>query len=190
MRVFHWSLALSVAVAWVTGDGGPKIVHHWAGYVAAALIAIRLVWGLIGSRHARFASFVRSPGGMAASSADIARGAERRFVGHNPAGGAMIVALLCVPRGALPPDGFSTTDMFFGVDWIEELHQAMSKMILVLIGLHLLGSALPVSGTAKTCRSPWSPGASGLLPATTSAERRKRRGGIAAGLPGLSEPGC
>lgn len=139
VRVFHWSLALSVAVAWVTGDGGPKIVHHWAGYVAAALIAIRLVWGLIGSRHARFASFVRSPGGMAAYLRDIARGAERRFVGHNPAGGAMIVALLCVLAVQVATGWLSTTDMFFGVDWIEELHQAMSKMILVLIGLHLLG---------------------------------------------------
>lgn len=139
VRVFHWSLAASVAVAWVTGDGGPKLVHHWAGYVAAALIVVRLLWGLVGPRHARFTAFVRHPWAILAYLRDIVRGRERRFVGHNPAGGAMIVALLLAVVIQVTTGWLATTDMFFGVDWIEEVHGFASKLILVMIALHGLG---------------------------------------------------
>jgi cytochrome b len=142
VRVFHWSLAGSVAVAWLTGDHGPKLVHHWAGYVAAALIAVRLVWGVIGTRHARFSAFVRHPRAVLGYLRDIARGVERRHVGHNPAGGAMIVALLLVVGAQVLTGWLSTTDMFFGSEWLEELHEVMSKVILLLIGLHVLGVAV------------------------------------------------
>lgn len=141
VRVFHWSLAISVGVAWVTGDGGPKLVQHWAGYVAGALIIIRLVWGLVGTRYARFAAFVRHPGTVLAYLRDIARGVERRYIGHNPAGGAMIVALLLAIATQVTTGWLSTTDMFFGVDWIGEVHEASSKFILLLIALHLVGVA-------------------------------------------------
>jgi len=139
VRVFHWSLAGSVAVAWLTGDGGPKTVHHWAGYLAGALIAVRLIWGLVGTRHARFRAFVRHPKAVLAYLRDIARGVERRYIGHNPAGGAMIVALLLTVGAQVLTGWLATTDMFFGVEWIEELHSVSSKLILVLIGLHILG---------------------------------------------------
>lgn len=139
VRVFHWSLVASVAVAWVTGDHGSKLVHHWAGYVAGGLIAIRLVWGLVGTRHARFAAFVRHPLAVVAYLRDIARGVERRYIGHNPAGGAMIVALLLVVAAQVATGWMATTDMFFGVDWVEETHEALSKLVLLLIGLHLAG---------------------------------------------------
>ncbi len=142
VRVFHWGLVSSVAVAWLTGDGGPKLVHHWAGYLAAVLIGIRLVWGVVGPRHARFTAFVRHPRAILAYLRDIARGAERRFIGHNPAGGAMIVSLLLILAAQVTTGWLSTTDMFFGVDWIEEVHGLSSKLILVLIGLHVLGVAI------------------------------------------------
>jgi cytochrome b len=139
VRVFHWSLVGSVAVAWLTGDGGPKTLHHWAGYVAAALIAVRLVWGLVGTRHARFSAFVRHPRAVLVYLRDIARGVERRYLGHNPAGGAMIVALLLAVGAQVLTGWLATTDMFFGVEWIETVHSLTSKLILVLIGLHILG---------------------------------------------------
>jgi cytochrome b len=72
----------------------PLAVHVWAGYLIGALIAIRLVWGLVGPRHARFTEFVPSPGGLKRYLLALVRGRERRYLGHNPAGGAMIVALL------------------------------------------------------------------------------------------------
>jgi len=91
VRVFHWALAASFAVAWLSGEHG-KGLHAAAGYVAGGLVLLRVGWGFIGPRYARFAQFVRSPANTVAYLGAIAGGSERRFVGHNPAGGAMIVA--------------------------------------------------------------------------------------------------
>lgn len=138
VRVFHWALAGSIAVAWFT-SGHPKGLHQWAGYTAGVMIAIRLVWGIFGPGHARFVSFVRHPRTVLGYLADIWQGRERRHLGHNPAGGAMIVALLAAVAAQVTIGWLQTTDMFWGVDWIEELHSALAKVILLLIGLHLIG---------------------------------------------------
>ncbi|MDC9822771.1 cytochrome b/b6 domain-containing protein [Devosia sp. ZB163] len=138
VRVLHWALAGSIAVAWFT-SGHPKGLHQWAGYTAGALIAIRLVWGFLGPGHARFTSFVRHPRTVLNYLGDIWRGRERRHLGHNPAGGAMIIALMTAVSAQVTIGWLQTTDMFWGVEWIEELHSALAKAILLLIGLHLIG---------------------------------------------------
>lgn len=138
VRVFHWVLAGSIAVAWFT-SGHPKGLHQWAGYIAGAMIAIRLLWGFVAPGHARFARFVRDPRTVLRYLADIWRGRERRHLGHNPAGGAMIVALMSAVAAQVTIGWLQNTDMFWGVAWIEELHGALAKVILVLIGLHLVG---------------------------------------------------
>jgi cytochrome b len=141
VRVFHWALAASIAVAWLT-SGHPKGLHQWAGYTAGALIAIRLVWGFIGPGHARFRDFVRSPGKILAYLRDIGRGRERRFLGHNPAGGAMVVMLMLTVATQVTIGWLQTTDAFWGVEWVEDLHGALAKFILLLVGLHLAGVAV------------------------------------------------
>ncbi|MBS0124500.1 cytochrome b/b6 domain-containing protein [Thetidibacter halocola] len=93
VRLFHWSLVAAFAVAWLSAEE-LSTVHEVAGYVVAGLVAFRLVWGLVGSRYARFAQFLKGPGQTMAYLGDMARGRERRYLGHNPAGAAMIVALL------------------------------------------------------------------------------------------------
>ena len=138
VRVFHWALAASIAVAWLT-SGHPKGLHQWAGYTAGGLIAIRLVWGLFGPGHARFASFVHSPGAILRYLHEIWRGTEQRFLGHNPAGGAMIVALMTAVAAQVTIGWLQTTDAFWGVEWVEEVHSALAKLILLLIGFHLIG---------------------------------------------------
>ena len=138
VRVFHWALAASIALAWFT-SGHPKGVHQWAGYTAGALIAIRLVWGFVGPGHARFVDFVRSPAKVLAYLRDIGRGTERRYLGHNPAGGAMVLTLMLTIAAQVTVGWLQTTDAFWGVAWIEDLHGALGKMILLLIGLHLAG---------------------------------------------------
>src|SRR5690606_22352145 len=109
------------------------------GYTAGAMITIRLVWGFLGPGHARFVSFVRHPRTVLRYLADIWRGRERRHLGHNPAGGAMIVALMSAVTAQVTVGWLQTTEMFWGVEWIEELHGALAKVILLLIGLHLIG---------------------------------------------------
>ena len=69
-------------------------MHEIAGYAVAGLVAFRLVWGLLGSRNARFTRFVKGPAQKFAYLGDMTRGKERRYLGHNPAGAAMIMALL------------------------------------------------------------------------------------------------
>lgn len=141
VRLFHWGLVLSIATAWLSA-GHSKPLHLWAGYVAAGLLAIRIVWGITGPRYARFVHFVRHPGVVLGYLGDIWRGRETRFVGHNPAGGAMIVALIATIGVQVLTGWLATTDLFFGVDWIEQLHGLCAKAILGLIALHLVGVGL------------------------------------------------
>jgi cytochrome b len=138
VRVFHWVLAGSIATAWFT-SGHPKGLHQWAGYIAGAMIAIRLAWGFLGPRHSRFVNFVRHPRTVLRYLGDMWQGKERRHLGHNPAGGAMIVTLLGAVAAQVTLGWLQTTDIFWGVHWLEELHSALAKVILVLIGLHLIG---------------------------------------------------
>ncbi|NKX44057.1 cytochrome B [Roseibacterium sp. KMU-115] len=98
VRVFHWGLVAAFAVAWVSAEEMQPL-HEVAGYAVAALVAFRVVWGLVGSRYARFAQFLRGPRATLSYLGDMAHGRERRYLGHNPAGAAMIVALLVTLSG-------------------------------------------------------------------------------------------
>jgi cytochrome b len=98
VRIFHWGLVGAFATAWLTAEE-IQPVHEFAGYAVAALIGFRIVWGFVGGRYARFAQFVRGPAATLSYVGDIAKGRERRFLGHNPAGAAMMVALLVTLSG-------------------------------------------------------------------------------------------
>jgi len=138
VRVFHWSLVASFAVAWLSAEE-LRGLHEWAGYAAGALIALRLVWGLIGTRYARFGQFIRSPVAVAAYLRDILTGREARYLGHNPAGGLMILALILTLAAVSATGWMQTTDAYWGVDWVEEVHEALANLMLALVGLHVLG---------------------------------------------------
>lgn len=138
VRIFHWSLVTAVAVSWLTGDGWDT-VHEWSGYVILALVAFRLVWGLVGARHARFAGFVRSPAHVTGYLRAMARGREPRHLGHNPAGGAMILALIACLLATGLTGWMMTLDAFWGVAWVEEVHETLANLLLVLVALHVAG---------------------------------------------------
>lgn len=138
VRLFHWSLVCAFAIAWATGDELDR-VHEIAGYAIIGLIAFRLVWGIVGSTHARFADFVRGPGAVIAHARDTLLFRAKRYLGHNPAGGAMIVLLL-VMLGVICGTGvMMTTDAYWGVEWVEEVHELAVNITLGLVVLHLLG---------------------------------------------------
>jgi cytochrome b len=92
VRVCHWLLATIVIVDWITDE--PRWMHVWLGYAAVALVVLRVIWGFIGPEHAQFASFVRGPRLVFDYLAGLVRFSSRRYLGHSPAGGAMVVALL------------------------------------------------------------------------------------------------
>ncbi|WP_136066672.1 cytochrome b/b6 domain-containing protein [Modicisalibacter radicis] len=138
VRLFHWSLVIAFTIAWLTGDDGQQR-HEWAGYVVAALVAMRLVWGLMGPRYARFGQFVRSPRMIARYLSQMMKRDEPRYLGHNPAGGAMIVILLGALSGTALTGWMYTTDAFWGIEWVEETHELLANSLLFLIGLHVAG---------------------------------------------------
>jgi cytochrome b len=137
VRVFHWTFAGAVIIAYVSD--GARVTHESAGYIALALVVIRLVWGMVGTHYARFASFVRGPRAVYAYLGDILTMDARRYLGHNPAGGAMIVALLFLVTITGVSGWLTTTDRFFGVWWMEDLHSLSADLLIAFAGLHVVG---------------------------------------------------
>jgi len=93
IRIGHWTLVIAFFTAYLSGDDLFDI-HKWAGYVVAAYVLVRIVWGLVGPKHARFRNFVRGPGAVFGYLRGLMTGKVKDYAGHNPAGGAMVVALL------------------------------------------------------------------------------------------------
>ena len=118
-----------------------RALHEGAGYAALALVLVRILWGFLGPRHARFSSFVRSPGAVLTYLKDAAGLRARRYLGHNPAGGAMILLLLAMVATAGISGWLSETDRFFGVAWVEDLHRASANALIALIAFHVAGVA-------------------------------------------------
>lgn len=141
VRVFHWCLVLSFAIAWFSQHSS-EAIHHTAGYVAVALIAARLVWGVVGTHYARFAQFTRGPRTVVAYLKAIAVGREARYVGHNPAGGAMVLALMAAVAATAATGWMMTTDQFWGVEWVTKAHDWLAHGVLLLVAAHLAGVAL------------------------------------------------
>jgi cytochrome b len=93
VRVAHWALVAAFFVAYLTEDD-VLTLHVWAGFIVGALVLLRVLWGVIGPRRARFADFVYPPRAVAAYLGDLLQFRAKRYLGHSPAGGAMVFALL------------------------------------------------------------------------------------------------
>lgn len=141
VRIFHWSLVALFTFSYFTGDEW-KSAHVYSGYAIATLIALRVIWGLVGSRHARFSDFLYSPLTVIRFLIDTMAMRARRYIGHNPAGGMMVLALL-ISITAIATTGYMmTTDAFWGAEWVEEAHELFVNLTLGLIGLHIVGVVL------------------------------------------------
>jgi cytochrome b len=152
IRIFHWSLVAGFILAYVTEDD-LLTLHTWAGYVVLGLVMARILWGLIGSRHARFSDFVFSPRTIIAYLKDTLKLRARRYLGHNPAGGAMVIMMIVsllvtsvtgvvlygAEEGAGPLAGLASQ---FSHDWaegFEEVHEFFANFSLFLVFLHVAG---------------------------------------------------
>jgi cytochrome b len=138
VRAGHWTLVTATTLAWLfhKGTGG---WHERLGYLALGVVAVRVVWGFAGPRHARFASFVRRRARTLAYARDVIAGREARYLGHNPLGGWMVLALLAAVVATGASGWLMTTDRFWGVEWVEENHEALANGLPVLVVLHVGG---------------------------------------------------
>ena len=140
-RIFHWSLALSFLGAFLTSESERLTdVHEMFGYTMLGLIGFRLLWGIVGTRYARFGQFAFGPGKVARYLASILSGAPQRFTGHNPAGSWAIYAILilCVLAGL---SGWATLNDIGG-DLVEELHEVIANALMALVVVHIAGVLL------------------------------------------------
>lgn len=151
VRLFHWALGAAVLAAFLTSEEDEWLpLHVRVGLVVLGLVVFRVGWGLWGGGHARFADFVRTPREVLAYLRDYVRGRPGRHLGHNPLGGAMVVAFLLVLLGLVA----TGTVIALGPEWdgalagvltrrqvhgIKELHEGLSGALLAMIGAHVAG---------------------------------------------------
>lgn len=141
IRIFHWSLVLCFLIVQVTAEEF-ETIHEYTGYSILGLIMLRMVWGFIGPQHARFGSFWPTPAKLKAHLSQLIRGQHSPASGHNPAGGLMVFALL----GTLLLTGASgylnQSDLFWGTEWVEEIHEFLGEATLILVGVHVIAVIL------------------------------------------------
>ncbi|HZP87500.1 MAG TPA: cytochrome b/b6 domain-containing protein [Burkholderiales bacterium] len=137
-RVFHWLLAISFAGAFLTAESERwRDLHVMLGYSFAGLIAFRLIWGVVGSRYARFRSFVFSPREVIGYLRSLLSRSPRHYLGHNPAG-SIVIFLLLVLGIVTGVSGWMTYNDVGG-EWLEDVHEVAANGMLVLVGVHILG---------------------------------------------------
>lgn len=155
VRLFHWTLVLSFFIAYITEEDF-LVIHSFAGYTVLALLLLRIVWGLIGTRHARFSDFTYSPQTIKTFIKDTLYLRAKRYLGHNPAGGAMIllmiISLLITTVTGLAIYGieeqagplaswYTYKDSLWG-DVFEETHEFFANFTLLLVFIHVAGVIL------------------------------------------------
>lgn len=168
-RIFHWALLALILVSWFTGEEeNLALLHRLSGEAIAGLIVFRVIWGFAGGEYARFSSFVRAPAAIAAHIADMKSPAPRRWLGHNPLGGAAVLVMLglvaAIVVTGLFNDGEHNAGPFAGaLGDIGELHELLFRLLQGVIVIHLIGVAFE---TLKTKDA--------LVPAMISGAKTRR----------------
>ncbi len=141
VRLFHWLMVLCFAGAYLTAETERlRLVHVTLGYTMAGLVAFRLVWGLMGTRYARFSSFVRGPGAVWRYLRALPSGRPEHHVGHNPAGALAIILILGL-TAMVTSTGWANYNELGG-EWLEETHEVLANLMLLTVGVHVAGVML------------------------------------------------
>ncbi len=137
-RLAHWTMATAFLVAWLTAEREAwRLVHARAGYLLAGVLLFRVLWGFVGTRHARFSAFLRAPAAARDYLLALLRGRAPHHTGHNPAGGWAIVGLLAL-GAATCGTGFAAW-VEWGGETLIELHEGVATAMLWLVIVHLAG---------------------------------------------------
>jgi cytochrome b len=160
VRILHWALAILVIGNLINEEG--RVYHCWMGYTASAIVIIRIVWGLIGSRHAKFSDWFPTPHKLITYTRLKLKGQAPRYIGHNPMGAVMMLVLLFLVLNQGLTGYMMGTDQFFGEKWVEEWHEIGANLILLSIFIHILGA----SKHEKTSHGQWLQAKNGVRTST------------------------
>lgn len=139
VRVFHWLMVINFFIAYATGESEYwRLIHITAGYTMIGLVIFRIVWGFIGTRYAKFSSFVQSPATILKYLRSLSSKEPEHYLGHNPAGGLAILGMLGLTL-MTAMSGWILYNIPGGSESWEEIHEVIANTMLGLIGLHLLG---------------------------------------------------
>jgi len=168
VRVFHWSLAIFFLLAYVTGDE-LETMHAYIGYIIIGLLGFRVIWGIVGTRYARFTDFIYSPQTIMAYLKSLLTSSPKHYLGHNPAGGAMVIVMILFltlvswsglkayeaeGKGPLASTEISVVSTAVADDWYEDdhrhghrgeddfwedIHEFIVNFMLLLVFVHLGG---------------------------------------------------
>ena len=141
LRLWHWALATCVLAAWFTPTVYDSL-HRIVGYAVLGLLAFRLVWGFRGNRYSRFRMIGVRLRAAPSYLLNLRRGITGRYIGLNPAGTLMLVALLLAIAVSAITGALSVTVTFFGVWWIEDTHAYASDAVIILVVVHVVGVVL------------------------------------------------
>ncbi|OLP58100.1 cytochrome B [Xaviernesmea oryzae] len=141
VRLFHWGVVAGCALNLFMLRPG-KLPHRYVGYAIAGLLALRILWGFIGTRHARFADFVRGPRTVAVYLGDVAKRREARYRGHNPAASVVMLLLMTLLAGTALTGWMQTLDAFWGEDWVSAVHETLANAIMVIAGFHIAAAII------------------------------------------------
>lgn len=148
VRLFHWTLVSCVMLNYFVLEEGESL-HEWTGYLASALVTARIIWGFIGSRHARFSDFFPTPWRVAKHVRTMLAGQPGHHWGHNPLGALMMLALMALVLSLGLTGWLQGTDAYFGEEWLQELHEILANSLMLLVGLHA-GAALIMGRMERT----------------------------------------
>ena len=138
VRLIHWSLVVLIALNATVVDDDSNL-HEWIGYAAGGLIVVRLIWGLIGPRPARLSAFPPNPVAALRHVAAWFRGEKTVHLSHNPAGALMVYNLWFTVLLLAVSGYMMGTVRYFGVEWVEEVHEAAYVWLLISVALHVFG---------------------------------------------------
>lgn len=137
-RIGHWLLAIAFVLSFLTGDSEEqRMLHVMAGYALGGVLVFRILWGMAGTRYARFTSFLFSPRDVVTYLGGLLKGRPGHWLGHNPAGSYAIYVLISL-GSATVASGFAVYAEMGG-EWMEEAHDALSHIMLGMVVFHVLG---------------------------------------------------
>ncbi len=142
VRIFHWLLALCFLGAWLTAENdGYEMLHYAFGYTAGLLVVFRILWGIIGSRYARFSDFIKGPKTIIHHFVNMIKGRfDETYLGHNPLGAIVMIALMLLTLGTAAT-GYLCLSEIYG-ESSEELHEGIATVMLAVVGLHIAAAVV------------------------------------------------